>query len=66
VAARDGTESVAGHDMAGRKPRQRPRCGPRPFTIVPTIKVTRDNLAEAWEASLHEEAPSEILEAAEG
>jgi len=37
-----------------------------PFTIVPTIKVTRDNLAEAWEASLHEEAPAEIVEAAQG
>ncbi len=37
-----------------------------PFTIVPTIKVTRDNLAEAWEASLHEEAPQEVLEALDG
>ena len=36
-----------------------------PFTIVPTIKVTKDNLAEGWEASLQEEPPAEILEAAE-
>ncbi|MCC6315257.1 MAG: substrate-binding domain-containing protein [Thermomicrobiales bacterium] len=34
-----------------------------PFTIVPTIKVTRDNLPEAWEASLHEAPPQEILDA---
>jgi ribose transport system substrate-binding protein len=37
-----------------------------PFVIVPTIKVTRENLAEGWQASLHEEAPAEILEAAQG
>ena len=37
-----------------------------PFTIVPTIKVTRDNLAEAWEVSLHEETPAEIVEAVQG
>ncbi|MBA3415412.1 MAG: substrate-binding domain-containing protein [Chloroflexia bacterium] len=34
-----------------------------PFTIVPTIKVTRDNLPEAWTASLNEEAPQEIVDA---
>ena len=34
-----------------------------PFVIVPTIKVTRENLPEAWEASLHEEPPAEIVEA---
>ncbi|MCC6315258.1 MAG: substrate-binding domain-containing protein, partial [Thermomicrobiales bacterium] len=32
-----------------------------PFTIVPTVKVTRDNLPEGWQASLHEEVPQEIL-----
>lgn len=34
-----------------------------PFTIVPTIKVTQDNLPEAWTASLNEDAPQEILDA---
>jgi ribose transport system substrate-binding protein len=32
-----------------------------PFVIVPTIKVTKDNLAEGWQASLHEDAPPEIV-----
>ncbi len=34
-----------------------------PFTIVPTIKVTQENLAEAWTASLNEPAPQEIVDA---
>jgi hypothetical protein len=33
---------------------------------VPTIKVTKDNLAEGWRASLQEEPPAEIQEAAGG
>jgi ribose transport system substrate-binding protein len=33
-----------------------------PFVIVPTIKVTADNLVEAWQASLHEDPPAEILD----
>src|SRR5688500_5684751 len=37
-----------------------------PFVIVPTIKVTRENLAEGWQASLQEEAPAEILELYQG
>ncbi len=37
-----------------------------PFVIVPTIKVTRDNLPEAWPASLNEELPTEISEVYEG
>ncbi len=37
-----------------------------PFVIVPTIKATRENVVEAWQASLHEEAPAEIVEAAQG
>lgn len=37
-----------------------------PFTIVPTIKVTQDNLPEAWEASLNEAPPPEIVEALGG
>ncbi len=34
-----------------------------PFTIVPTVKVTRDNLAEGWQASLNEALPAEIADA---
>ncbi len=37
-----------------------------PFVIVPTIKATRENVVKAWQASLHEEAPAEILEATQG
>jgi ribose transport system substrate-binding protein len=35
-----------------------------PFTIVPTVKVTRDHLAEGWRASLNEDVPAEIAAAA--
>lgn len=36
-----------------------------PFAIVPTMKVTRDNLLSAWEESLKEDAPKEVREALE-
>jgi ribose transport system substrate-binding protein len=36
------------------------------FTIVPAIKVTTDNLAEAWRESLAQDPPPEVLQALEG
>lgn len=37
-----------------------------PFAIVPTMKVTRDNLISAWQESLQEDPPSEVVAALEG
>ncbi|MGH2589214.1 MAG: substrate-binding domain-containing protein [Actinomycetota bacterium] len=37
-----------------------------PFAIVPTMKVTRENLVTAWRESLKEDPPPEVLEALEG
>lgn len=37
-----------------------------PFAIVPTMKVTRDNLVTAWRESLKEDPPPEVIEALEG
>ncbi|MDP9442847.1 MAG: substrate-binding domain-containing protein [Actinomycetota bacterium] len=34
-----------------------------PFVIVPTMKVTRDNLITAWNESLKEDPPQEVLDA---
>lgn len=34
-----------------------------PFATVPTIKVTRDNLATAWQESLKEDPPQEVIDA---
>lgn len=34
-----------------------------PFSIVPTMKVTRDNLITAWRESLKEDPPPEVIEA---
>lgn len=34
-----------------------------PFAIVPTMKVTQDNLITAWRESLKEDPPPEVLEA---
>ncbi|HSL27515.1 MAG TPA: substrate-binding domain-containing protein, partial [Acidimicrobiia bacterium] len=36
-----------------------------PFAIVPTMKVTRENLVTAWQESLKEDPPEEVLEALE-
>lgn len=35
-----------------------------PFTIVPAIKVTQENVLEAWEESFAQQAPPEVQEAA--
>jgi ribose transport system substrate-binding protein len=37
-----------------------------PFAIVPTMKVTRDNLVTAWRESLKEDPPPEVMEALGG
>lgn len=37
-----------------------------PFAIVPTMKVTRDNLITAWNESLKEDPPKEVLDALGG
>lgn len=37
-----------------------------PFAIVPTMKVTRDNLITAWRESLKEDPPQEVLDALGG
>jgi ribose transport system substrate-binding protein len=34
-----------------------------PFVIVPAIKVTKDNLAEGWRESLHQNPPQAVLDA---
>jgi len=34
-----------------------------PFTIVPAIKVTKDNVVQAWQASLHQKPPRQVLDA---
>lgn len=34
-----------------------------PFVIVPAMKVTKDNLAEGWKESLHQDAPQVVLDA---
>ncbi len=37
-----------------------------PFAIVPTMKVTRDNLITAWNESLKEDPPKEVIDALGG
>lgn len=37
-----------------------------PFTIVPAIKVTKDNVADAWQESLHQDPPAEVEKALGG
>lgn len=34
-----------------------------PFSIVPTMKLTRDNLITGWRESLKEDPPPEVMEA---
>ncbi|HEV7254959.1 MAG TPA: substrate-binding domain-containing protein [Mesorhizobium sp.] len=35
-----------------------------PFVVAPALTVTKDNVAEAWQRSLHREAPQSVLDAA--
>jgi ribose transport system substrate-binding protein len=37
-----------------------------PFTVVPAVKVTRDNVVEAWNESLAQDPPSQVMDALEG
>jgi ribose transport system substrate-binding protein len=37
-----------------------------PFTIVPAIKVTEDNLVEGWKESLAQDPPDEVMKALGG
>jgi ribose transport system substrate-binding protein len=49
---------LAGYELIGKEA--------PPFVNVGLIKVTRENLAEAWQESLNEELPAQIQEAMQG
>ena len=36
----------------------------RPFVVAPALTVTKENVAQGWQQSLHREAPQSVLDAA--